>query len=169
MTATYPLILLYDATCPVCALEMDHLRERDTHGRLVFINIAEPGFDAKRYGASLADMNAEIHAVAPGGRLLRGVEVLRLAYGAVGLGWVTQATGWPVLRPVFDLGYRLFAKHRMHFSAVFGPAILAVRQRRANRKARDMARRMRQCKDLCPMPSRSGAHTAPTQKVEETS
>jgi predicted DCC family thiol-disulfide oxidoreductase YuxK len=169
MTATYPLTLLYDANCPVCALEMDHLRERDTLERLVFVNIAEPGFDPNRYGASLADMNAEIHAVAPGGRLLRGVEVLRLAYSAVGLGWVTHATGWPVMRPLFDLGYRLFAKHRMRFSAVFGPTILAVRQRRAKSRARDMARRMRRCTDRCPMSSRNDAHTTPTQQVEETS
>jgi predicted DCC family thiol-disulfide oxidoreductase YuxK len=166
MTATYPLALLYDAACPVCALEMDHLRERDTSGRLVFINIAEPGFDAKRYGTSLADMNAEIHAVAADGRLLRGVEVLRLAYSAVGLGWVTHATGWPVLRPLFDLGYRVFAKHRMRFSAVFGPAILAVRQRRATNRARDMAQRMRQCKARCPMPSRNTVYSSPNQ--EET-
>ena len=28
--ATYPLTLFYDAACPVCSLEMDHLRERCT-------------------------------------------------------------------------------------------------------------------------------------------
>ncbi len=169
MTAAYPLTLLYDANCPICSLEMDHLRERNTEGRLVFVNITDPGFDASHYGTSLADMNAEIHGVQPGGRLLRGVEVLRLAYAAVGLGWVMHATGWPVLRPMFDLVYRLFAKHRMRFSAVFGPVILAVRQRRATHRARDLARRMRECKDRCPVPSQDDSHTPNTQRTKETS
>jgi predicted DCC family thiol-disulfide oxidoreductase YuxK len=32
--------LFYDAACPVCALEMDHLRERCHDGRLRFVDIA---------------------------------------------------------------------------------------------------------------------------------
>ena len=46
----YPLTLLYDADCPVCSLEMDNLRARDAEGRLVFVDIAAPGFDAGRHG-----------------------------------------------------------------------------------------------------------------------
>lgn len=154
MHPVYPLTLLYDANCPVCSLEMDHLRERNTAGRLVFVNITEVGFDASAYGASLADMNAVIHGVQPDGRLLRGVEVLRLAYGAVGLGWVMRPTGWPLLRPAFDLGYRWFAQHRMRISAVFGPVITAVRHRRQKHKAQRMVRQMQECKDHCSAPTR---------------
>ena len=157
MNAQYPLTLLYDAACPVCSLEMDHLRERDTAGRLLFVNIAEPGFDPNRYGAPLADMNAVIHGIQPDGRLLRGVEVLRLAYAAVGLGWVVRPTGWPLLRPAFDLGYRLFARHRMRISAVLGPIIVAVRNRRAKRRLRDM----QECKDHCARPSTNHIGTPP--------
>lgn len=149
MSATYPLTLLYDAACPVCALEMDHLRERNVAGRLVFIDIAEPGFDPLPYGVALAELNAEIHAQRPDGSLLRGIEVLRLAYAAVGLGWVLRPTAWAPLRPAFDLGYRLFARHRMAISAAIGPAITAVRGLRARRRARQMAERMRQCGAHC--------------------
>src|SRR5262245_25248882 len=46
IAARYPLTLFYDASCPVCALEMDHLRERDIEGRLIFVDIGAPGFDA---------------------------------------------------------------------------------------------------------------------------
>ena len=38
--ATYPLTLLFDGHCPVCTLEMDHLRERDVAGRLNLIHCA---------------------------------------------------------------------------------------------------------------------------------
>lgn len=141
MPNTYPLTLLYDAACPVCSLEMDHLRARDGAGRLVFVDIAAPGFDPLPYGVALAELHAEIHAQRPDGSLLRGIEVLRLAYAAVGLGWVLRPTAWAPLRPAFDLAYRLFARHRMAISGALGPAITALRDRRAQQ----VAQRMRQC------------------------
>ncbi len=134
----YPLTLLYDAACPVCSLEMDHLRERNRDALLVFIDISAPHFDPTPYGVTLAAMNAEIHGVLPDGSMLRGVQVLRLAYAAVGLGWVLSPTGWAPLRPLFDVGYRVFARHRQAISRVSGPLIQAVRARR-------MAKRMQAC------------------------
>lgn len=137
----YPLTLLYDSACPICKSEMDALRERDAQqGRLRFIDIAAPGFDAAPYGATLAQLNAVIHGVTPDGRVLSGVEVLRLAYAAVGLGWLLRPTGWPVLKPLFDRGYAVFARHRYGFSAVFAPLIEQVVAQRT-------ARRMRRCRD----------------------
>ncbi len=135
------ITLFYDAACPVCALEMDHLRERDMRGlerRLAFIDIGTPGFDAASLGTTLAELNAEIHARLPDGRVIRGIEVLRLAYAAVGLGWVLKATAWAPVRPLFDRGYRLFARHRRVISRVTGPAITAVRKARAARTLRRM-------------------------------
>jgi predicted DCC family thiol-disulfide oxidoreductase YuxK len=142
MSANYPLTLLYDAQCPVCSLEMDHLRERCTDGRLRFVDISQPGFDAAPYGVSYEAMDAEIHGVRPDGSLLKGVGVLRLAYDAAGLGWVMRPTGWAPLRLAFDAGYRLFARHRRRISAVAAPLIAAVRAQRARR----VAQAMRDCR-----------------------
>ena len=138
MSSTYPLTLLYDAGCAVCSLEMDHLRERDHDGKLRFVDISAPGFDAAPLGATLAALDAEIHGVLPDGSVIRGVPVLRLAYEAVGLGWVTRPTGWAPLQPMFDAGYRVFARHRRFISLVAAPLINAVRAQR-------MARRMNEC------------------------
>ena len=141
MHAVYPLTLLYDASCAVCSLEMDHLRSRNAEGLLVFIDISAPGFDPLPYGASLTDMNAEIHALRADGEVIRGVQVLRLAYEAVGLGWVLRPTAWAPLRGLSDQGYRLFARHRVPISRAMAPLIHAVRGHRARR----MAARMRGC------------------------
>lgn len=141
MSTTYPLTLLYDAACPVCSLEMDHLRTRNEAGRLCFVDISAPGFDPAPYGASLADMNAEIHALAADGRLMRGVQVLRLAYEAVGLGWVMRPAGWGPLRGVADSAYRVFARHRRPISRAAAPLIEAIRAYRARR----LMRRMQAC------------------------
>ncbi len=144
-TLIYPLTLLYDGACPVCALEMDHLRARSLDGRLVFVDISAPGFDAAACGLTLAQLNAEIHAVRPDGSVLKGVEVLRLAYDAAGLGWVLRPTAWGPLRPAFDAGYRMFARHRQTISRGLGPLIDGVRALRSRQRARRMAQRMGKC------------------------
>ena len=151
--ALYPLTLLYDGACPVCSLEMDHLRARNADGRLAFINIAVPGFDPLPWGATLAQMNAQIHAVRPDGSLVVGIEALRLAYWAVGLGWLLAPTGWAPLRPVFDAGYRVFARHRQAVSRLAAPLIDVVRSQRS----RSTEARMRTCAGGGCEPARPGA------------
>ncbi len=143
MNNCYPLTLLYDAGCPVCALEMDHLRSLDHGGKLVFVDISQPGFDPAPYGATLAEMDAEIHGRVPDGTLLRGLAVLRLAYDAAGIGWVLRPTAWGPLAPLADRLYLWFARHRHSISAASGPLIRGVRRLRARR----MAARMRACHD----------------------
>lgn len=142
MSAIYPMTLLYDGACPVCSLEIEHLRDRDRAGRLVFIDIAAAGFDAAAHGTTRAALDAAIHARLADGRVLTGVPVLRLAYQAVGLGWLWRPTAWGPLRPLADAGYRAFARRRRAISAVAAPLIDAVRAMRAH----CTERRMRRCR-----------------------
>jgi predicted DCC family thiol-disulfide oxidoreductase YuxK len=122
--------LLYDASCPICSLEMDHLRARDTGGRLAFVDISAPDFDAAAWNTTLDALNAELHAVRPDGSHVVGVPALRLAYDAVGLGAWWAPTRLPGLEPVFAHGYRLFAHHRRRLSTWAVPLIAAVRAHR---------------------------------------
>ncbi len=151
---TYPLTLLYDGACPVCNLEMDNLKARNTSGLLRFADISVPGFDASPYGASVGQMNALIHAQRADGSLVIGVEVFRLAYGAVGLGRWAAPTGWPLLRPMFDAAYAVFARHRYFFSRWMTPAIHWVSRRRIEKNARHALLACQACKDgTCDLPS----------------
>lgn len=134
----YPLTLLYDRACPVCRLEMDSLRERARPGSLHFVDISDAEFDPSAYGASLETMQASICGVTADGRLIQGVEVLRLAYAAAGLGWVLRPTSWPGLRPVFDRAYLVFARHRYAVSRVAAPLIERVAAARARRRLQAM-------------------------------
>lgn len=137
--STYPLTLLYDRSCLICKTEMDALRDRDAgNGRLHFIDITAPGFDPAPYGKTLAELNAVIHGVTADGRLVSGMETLRLAYAAVGMGWVMRPTGWPLLQPLFDRFYAGIAQHRYGISAALAPAIERVAAWRT-------ARRMQRC------------------------
>lgn len=137
---TTTLTLLYDAACPVCALEMDHLWERNALGRLAFVDIADPAFDPTAWGATLAELQAQIHGVRPDGTHLVGLAALREAYQAVGLGWVLGATAWPPLKPVANVAYRVFARHRQRISSTAAPLIALVRHWRAHRVSQRMAR-----------------------------
>lgn len=130
----YPLTLLYDGACPICRIEMDRLAERDRLKRLVFIDIAVPGFDAARYGASLEDMRRLIHAVLPDRTLVSGVAVFRLAYGAIGQGLVFAPTALPVLAPLFERAYAVFARNRYAVSALLGPVLVRIEASRAARR-----------------------------------
>ncbi len=140
MNTTYPLTLFYDAACPVCRLEMDNLRARNALNRLVFKDISAPGFDAERYGATLQEMGALLHGQRADGTLVIGAETIRLAYRAVGLGYLAAPTDLPGLRPLFDAAYAVFARNRYGISALFGPVIERVAAARA-------AKRMQACKD----------------------
>jgi predicted DCC family thiol-disulfide oxidoreductase YuxK len=135
MASDYPLKVFYDASCPVCALEMDKLGARDTAGRLVLVDMSAPDFDARCHGFDAADLDAAIHAVRPDGSVVRGMAVLRLAYAAAGLGWLLRPSGFGPLRPAFDAAYRVFARHRKSISRALAPAIDAVRDRRDRKEA----------------------------------
>ena len=138
-TTNYPLTLLYDGNCPVCNLEMDNLWERNHAGLLRFVDITTPGFDPALYKASIAEMNALIHAQRPDGSLVIGVEVFRLAYSAVGLGSYTRFTGWPVFKPLIDLTYALFARNRYAVSRIAMPLITWIAARRALKRSKACA------------------------------
>ena len=136
---TTSLTLLYDASCPVCALEMDHLWERNAQGRLAFVDIADPSFEPAAWGATMAELQAQIHGVRPDGSHLVGLAALRQAYEAVGLGWVLGATAWPPLQPLANAAYRAFARHRQRISRAAAPLIAVVRHWRAHRVSQRMA------------------------------
>jgi len=131
---TYPLTLLYDGACPICRVEMDRLAQRDSLRRLVFVDITQPGFDAAGYGTTLEEMQRLIHAVRADGTLVAGVEVFRLAYGAVGLGALLAPTALPGLAPWFERAYAVFARNRYAVSALLEPLLVRMAAGQAARR-----------------------------------
>ncbi|MES2888983.1 MAG: DUF393 domain-containing protein [Pseudomonadota bacterium] len=127
----FPLTLLFDGDCEVCALEMDDLKARDRERRLVFVDIAQPQFDPARYGARITELRAQIHAVRPDGRMLKGVSVLHVAYAAVGRGWMFAPVQWPLVKPMLDAVYRVLSRHRGLITRTVSPWLFGVWDRRA--------------------------------------
>jgi predicted DCC family thiol-disulfide oxidoreductase YuxK len=110
--STWRAKLLYDGACPFCRREVAWLKRRDRYGSLATEDISDPAFDAARYGLTREVAMRSLHAVLPDGRVVRGMEAVRQAYRAIGLGWVVAPTRWPVVRSVCDRFYDAFAKNR---------------------------------------------------------
>jgi predicted DCC family thiol-disulfide oxidoreductase YuxK len=117
MSGSWQIRVLYDGECPLCSQEIRFLERCDRgRGRIQFEDIADPAFDPAVYGLHARQLMARIHGVLPGGSVVEGVEVLRRAYAAVGLGWLVAPTRWPGLRRLADLAYRIFARNRLRWT-----------------------------------------------------
>ncbi len=115
----YPLTIFYDASCRMCATEMEALKRRDVHGRLELVDCSAPDFDETVLaGLPLRreDLMTAIHARDAHGRWSSGVEVFELAYGAVGLDVLAGFWGSRALRPVLERVYPWIARHRQFLS-----------------------------------------------------
>lgn len=114
------LTLLFDGKCPLCAAEMARLRAWDANGRLAFIDIAAPDFDARALGLEMAALDRELHSIRDDGMVLIGIDSMLAAYTLVGKAWLV----WPLrmrwLRPMLSRWYRGFARRRYRLSRWLG-------------------------------------------------
>ncbi|MFQ6537402.1 MULTISPECIES: thiol-disulfide oxidoreductase DCC family protein [Aphanothece] len=116
------LRILFDGACPLCRREVTFLRRRDRqrHGadaRLAFIDIDAADYEpAAHAGIDYAAAMGRIHAITDDGTVLTDVEVFRQAYALIGLGWLYAPTSWPLVQPLIDGAYRLWAAARLRFT-----------------------------------------------------
>jgi predicted DCC family thiol-disulfide oxidoreductase YuxK len=148
--ATYPLTIYYDASCALCNGEMSNLMLRNTEGLLAFVDASPADFVSHVPGSTRHDLMNMIHAVRADGEVVRGVEVFRLAYAAVGLGWVTAPTAWPVLRQLADRAYPWLVRNRYRIPRPLVALLFEGATRRAAERAAEMAHQRARCTaDTC--------------------
>ena len=108
--------VFHDGDCPICTREINWMRKRDVHGRIRFTDIAEPSFDPSFYDRTQEDFIAEIQGRLPSGEWLKGVEVFRRLYSAIGFGAAVRLTRLPLIASGLDWGYRVFARNRLRLT-----------------------------------------------------
>jgi predicted DCC family thiol-disulfide oxidoreductase YuxK len=118
-----PIRIFIDGECPLCKREGAVILRLDRgRGLVVLEDIAAKTFDPSKWGLTHDAVAKAIHAELPDGRIVSGLEVFRRVYAS--LGWLGGAvwapTGWPILRPLFDMGYRWFARNRLRIGGWFG-------------------------------------------------
>ena len=113
---TWCVEVFFDGDCPLCCREIKLLRRLDRQQRIRFTDIAADGFVPSVHGKSMTELMNEIHGRLPDGQWIIGVEVFRRLYSAVGLSPIVWITRLPLISHGLDLGYRLFAKHRLRLT-----------------------------------------------------
>ncbi|KAG9337503.1 hypothetical protein JZ751_028694, partial [Albula glossodonta] len=104
--------VLYDGECPICVKEIRFLQylQKNRPGKVHFVDISVPGYDGTKYGGIDYDMAMEEMHVH------RGVPAFTVMYTAVGLGWLGNFMSWPLVRPVMDKAYSVFARNRLKWT-----------------------------------------------------
>jgi predicted DCC family thiol-disulfide oxidoreductase YuxK len=106
--------VFYDGDCTVCVREVEWLHLRDTQRRIQFTDIAAPGFDADRdAGIPIVRLMDCIQARLSSGEVIEGMEVFRHLYEIVGYPRLVRMTRLPIITPLLDGAYRMFAKNRL--------------------------------------------------------
>lgn len=110
--------LLYDGDCPLCVREVNFLQKKDSgRGLVAFEDIAADDYDpAANAGIDFETAMGRIHAIKADGTVIKNVEVFRQVYEVLGIGWIYAATRWPVIGPVIDKIYDIWADWRLRLT-----------------------------------------------------
>jgi predicted DCC family thiol-disulfide oxidoreductase YuxK len=96
--------------------EINFLQRWDRRREIRFTDIDAPDFKAAEIGPSHEELMAQIHARLPDGSWIRGVEVFRRLYAAVGFGPLVLLTRLPVISQLLGWGYSIFARNRLRLT-----------------------------------------------------
>ena len=110
---SFEIEVFYDGECPLCIREINMLKRLDKGLRIKFSDIANAEFNMSEIDASWSDLMNSIHGRLPNGRLIKGVEVFRRLYSAVGFGALVKISRLPLITNLLDLSYKIFAKNRL--------------------------------------------------------
>ena len=107
------LKVYYDGGCVVCSKEIDLYRKKDVHGRINFIDISSSFFDPASEGLDPDKVKAVFHVKDANNNLHVGVDGFVEIWDVLEIfGPLSQLAKSSIARPMFDLGYYLFAKAR---------------------------------------------------------
>lgn len=126
----WPLQVFYDGACPLCSREVAVYRRRDQLGRIAWVDISRPEFQAAEFGLDPARVQQVMHARAPDGGVFTQITAFVKIWQALP-GWP-----WALLRAVFaipgmiplaNIFYRLFARNRYRLTGRCTPESCSTR------------------------------------------
>jgi predicted DCC family thiol-disulfide oxidoreductase YuxK len=109
------LQVFYDASCRLCATEMQQLKQLDHDDWLELIDCSAAAFDDAPYraaGVTRAAMLDALHVREPGGGWHVGVDAFGLLYGTLGLDAIATAWTHPLSRRFTERAYPWIVRHR---------------------------------------------------------
>ncbi|MGB3671756.1 MAG: DCC1-like thiol-disulfide oxidoreductase family protein [Phormidesmis sp.] len=112
---SWKINLLYDGDCPLCLREVNFLQKKDAGRDIVkFTDIADLNYRPEENGdVDFETAMGRIHAVRADGSVVKNVAVFQEVYDALGIGWMYAPTKWPIIGPVVNKLYDLWADKRL--------------------------------------------------------
>lgn len=116
------MVLFVDYACPLCSREVSKLKALDTLGKLTFEDIHDTSWHRRYPHINPQQCLKVLHGIDDFGQPLLGLDVTVAAWRSVGRGHWVNWLRWPLVKPITDLGYRHFARHRHRLGLWLGPA-----------------------------------------------
>ena len=110
------LTIFYDGGCPLCAAEMRHLYSLDRASKISYEDIYAADFSARFPQIDQQAADRLLHGQLADGQLIYGLDVTYQAWVLVGKRKWVAILRWPIIKPIADLTYLFFAKHRSRIS-----------------------------------------------------
>jgi len=109
----HELSVYYDGACHLCSREIEHYMKKETGGRVRYVDIAAPGFNAAAEGLDRERVQREMHVKLASGEIKTAVQAfVHLWQVLPGYGWAAKLASNPVILPVLSAGYHVFARLR---------------------------------------------------------
>jgi predicted DCC family thiol-disulfide oxidoreductase YuxK len=110
------LTIFYDGGCPLCASEMRHLHRLDSARKITFEDIYAANFSLRFPMIDQQEADRILHGQLANGQLIFGLDVTYQAWVLVGKRRWVAILRWPIIKPIADVTYLFFAKHRNRIS-----------------------------------------------------
>lgn len=111
------LTIFYDSKCPLCTKEMLSLKRQDRNNQLHLVDLHNDNVAEQYPSINVVQAIKILHGL-ESGKLLLGLEVTHRAWTIVGKGYWVAPLNWPIIKPVAQRAYMLFARHRQKISNV---------------------------------------------------
>lgn len=130
---TWKVKLLYDGQCPLCLKEVNFLRKKDAdRGLIAFVDIADDSYNPEENaGISFEDAMGRIHGILADGTIIKNVEVFRIVYDTLGIGWIYAPTKLPLIGWLVERVYAVWAAWRLQLTG--RPSLKSILQERSQR------------------------------------
>lgn len=116
MANDQPILIYYDGWCSFCQRGARQFKEYDRgRGIVRCVDFRTDPEATETAGVSIETLSASLHAKFPSGELHSGPEAIRRVLHALGRGSLAAWTRWPIIRPIVDWCYKLFARNRLRF------------------------------------------------------
>lgn len=119
------LTIFYDGQCPLCVTEMRALKRLDRQQRINLVDLHQDNFQSIWPNIDKSQAMKKIHGQL-NGQVITGLDVTYHAWRLVGKKCRVVWLNWPLIRPLANQAYTVFAKHRHRISTLLSPWLPSV-------------------------------------------